>query len=369
MSRPTVLVDARWLKSGIGRYTRGLLSNLRSHLEDADLWCITDTSHGKMMGSLCDRVIYSSLGIYSCTEQLSLPRLARGACVYHAPHYNIPLFWRGRLVVTIHDLNHILDTYYRYSWKSWLYARPMLLAAAHKADHIFTVSEYSKATIVEYLHVPPEKVSVTANSVDPIFQPLTSQEICLRLHGYLDGSRPYMLFVGDFRPNKNLPTVLRALSLLRQKHADCPLLVLAGGDMEGWKYLFSLIEELGLEEDVRWFPSVTDEVLVALYAGACMTIMPSLHEGFGFPVVESMSCGTPVICANAASLPEVSGGAALLFDPHSAEDLSEKIMHLMDSSDLWMQLSTAGRKRASCFIGERQVLRHVEVYRTLLEMS
>ncbi len=366
ISRPAVLVDARWLKSGIGRYTLTLLSNLRNHLREADLWCITDESHGELIGSFCDRVIRSSVDIYTCAEQLELPRLARGASVFHAPHYNIPLFWRGRLVVTIHDVNHILDAYYRYNWKSWLYARPMLLAAARKAVHIFTVSEYSKAMIVEYLHVAPEKVSVTYCAVNPIFHPLSDQEICHRLRGHLDWRRPYMLFVGDFRPNKNLPTVLRALSMLRQKYSGCPQLVLAGGDQGGWNSLLLLLKELGIEEEVRWLPAVTDEVLVALYAGARMTIMPSSHEGFGFPVVESMSCGTPVICSNAASLPEVSGGAALLFDPYSAEDLSEKIMLLLDSSDLRIRLSKAGSERSRYFLGEQQVLRHVEIYRTLL---
>jgi glycosyltransferase involved in cell wall biosynthesis len=366
MSRPAVLLDARWIKSGIGRYTLGLLRHLKEYLADADLWCITDEAHRAAVSKLCDRVIPCELGIYSLREQFDLSRLAPEASVYHAPHYNLPLLRQGRMMVTIHDLNHILDRSYRHSWKSLLYARPMLQAAAHKADHIFTVSEYSKSTIVEHLQIQPEKITVAGCSVDPIFQPLAKREISSRLHGYLEDTRPYLLFVGDFRPNKNLSTLLRALSLMKKERMECPLMVLAGGDECGWKKLSPLIEELGLHQHVRWLYSLTDEQLVALYAGARITIMPSLHEGFGLPVIESMSCGTPVICAEAASLPEVSGGAALLFDPNSAADLCNKISRLLGDDELWLEYSLAGRQRASFFTGERQARLHAEAYRALL---
>jgi glycosyltransferase involved in cell wall biosynthesis len=366
MSRAVLLLDARWLKSGIGRYTLGLLRHLRNSLAEADLWCITNSAHAAIVGQFCDRIIPCDTGIYSFKEQLALPQFAREACLYHAPHYNLPLLRRGRTAVTIHDLNHLLDPQYRNSWKSWLYARPMLFAAAHRADHIFTVSQYSKATIVEHLRIRPEKITVTGCSVAPIFRPHTAEEIHSRLRGYLEDVSSYLLFVGDFRPNKNLPTLLRAFSLLQRRATECPLLVLAGGDEAGWKSLRPLIEKLGLHQHVRWLPSTPDDVLAALYAGARMTILPSLQEGFGLPVIESMSCGTPVICANAASLPEVAGGAALLFDPYSAEDLLEKICQLMGSCELWTELSLAGCQRAAVFTGERQAQRHAEVYRTLL---
>jgi len=367
MSQSSILLDARWLRSGIGRYTLSLLRKLKEHLSDTELWCITNETDREMILPYCDRVLVSRSGIYSLAEQISLPSIARGSSIFHSPHYNFPLLWQERLIVTIHDLNHLLDDRYRRSWKSRLYARPMLLAAAKKADHIFTVSEYSKNAIVEHLGCAPDKITVTGCSVAPVFRPLSEGEITAQLCRYLNRERPYCLYVGDLRPNKNLPALLRALALLRQKRKDYPSLVIAGGDQPGWRQIVPLIEKLGLEKDIRWLPSMTDQTLAALYSGAQVTILPSFHEGFGLPVVESMSCGTPVICANATSLPEVADGAALLFNPESPEDLAEKIEMVSDSKKLQLQLSVSGLRRAAFFTEDRQASLHAAVYRSILE--
>lgn len=367
MSRAAVFLDARWLKSGIGRYTRGLLYHVKANLPDLDLWCATGRAHLRAVSHHCDRVLLANSRIYSASEQLLLPWIARGAKLYHAPHYNAPILWSGKLVVTIHDLNHLLDERYRDSWRSRFYASPMLRTVAGKADRIITVSEYSKAAMVRLLHVAPEKITVIGCSIDPAFRLLSDQEISARLSPYFNRSRPYCLFVGDMRPNKNLPTLLRALALFRSRRREYPLLILAGGDSDGWRQLAQEIETLGLTEDVLWLASVSDTALTALYGGAEMTIMPSRQEGFGLPIIESMSCGTPVLCANAASLPEVADGAALLFDPDSPEDLMCKMERLLDSTDLRVQLSSAGLKRASFFTAERQAALHARVYREVLQ--
>lgn len=296
-----------------------------------------------------------------------MPRAARGVRLFHSPHYNFPLLWKGKLVVTIHDLNHLLDEGYRRRWKSRLYARPMLLAAAKKADCILTVSEYSKAMIVEHLGCPPERIAVTGCSVATAFRPLSGEEVGTRLRGQLNRWKPFCLYVGDLRPNKNVATLLQALSRLRSKRQDVLSLVIAGGTHEGWNSLMPLVEKLGLRKEVLWLPSVSDATLAALYTAAAMTVLPSFQEGFGLPVIESMSCGTPVICSNAASLPEVATGAALLFDPHSAEDLADKMELLLSSTSLQQELCAAGIRRAAYFTEDRQAALHAQVYRSILE--
>lgn len=367
MSQDSIMIDARWLRSGIGRYTLGLLRKLREHLPASTLWCMTNESYRPLLEPLCDRVLVSNSSIYSVGEQLSMPRAARGMSLFHSPHYNFPVLWRGKLVVTIHDLNHLLDDGYRRHWKSRLYAWPMLLSAVKKADHIFTVSEYSKAMLVEHLGCSPEKIAVTGCSVAAAFRPLAGEEVAVRLQGQLIRWKPYCLYVGDLRPNKNVATLLEALSIHRNNRKDALSLVLAGGTREGWNGMMPLVEKLGLRRAVQWLPSVSDATLAALYSGAAMTILPSFQEGFGLPVIESMSCGTPVICSNAASLPEVAAGAALLFDPSSAEDLAAKMESLLGSTEMQQKLSAAGLQRAAFFTEDRQAALHAKVYQSILE--
>ncbi len=162
----SVVIDARWLRTGIGRYTLSLLQGLRDHLQNVSLTCITQPQYVDLVSGLCERVITCDANIYGLKEQLALPWLARAASVLYAPHYNIPVMWRRRLLVTIHDLNHLLNTTYRRSWKSRLYAKPLLSFAAANADVIITPSEYTKAMLSEHLNADPAR-SQSFQAVSP----------------------------------------------------------------------------------------------------------------------------------------------------------------------------------------------------------
>jgi len=355
-----VVIDARWLRTGIGRYTMALLQGLREQMRSAPLTCITQPQHVGMVSTFCDRVIPCAAGIYGIQEQLALPWLAREASALYAPHYNIPVLWKRPLLVTIHDLNHLLDATYRDTWKSHLYARPLLKIAIRHADVIITPSEYTKAKLSEHLGVKASRISVIPCCVTSCFHQKEKTEARRSVEQRLGITRPYLLFVGNCAPNKNVPVLLESLAKLRSRRDDVPLLVIAGGDFKWRPQMLDAARGLGVQNHVAWLGKLSDVRLAELYAAALMTIMPSFEEGFGLPVIESVACGTPVICSQAASLPEVAGDAALFFSPHSCEQLTNAIEHLMDSSSTRERLITAGLTRSSLFspqiFGERQAL-------------
>ena len=344
-----VFLDARWLRTGIGRYTLSVLQGLRKRMRGVSLTCIAQPGDVARVSAFCDRVLSCSAGIYGVEEQIALPWLARNASVLYSPHYNIPVLWRRRLLVTIHDLNHLLDATYRSTWKSRLYARPLLHRAVRAADVIVTPSEYTKTKLNERLGVELSRVLVIPGCVASCFQRKDKKVTRFSVAQNLGVARPYLLFVGNCAPNKNVPLLLESLAMLRRRRRDAPLLVVAGNDCKWQPQIRDYARSLGLEDGVKWVGKLSDWLLAKVYTGAVMTIVPSFEEGFGLPVIESMACGTPVVCSRAASLPEVAGDAALFFSPYSCEQLTDTIEHLMDSTTTQARLIGAGLTRSSLF--------------------
>src|SRR6266404_4579335 len=208
-----VTLDARWLSTGIGTYTFNVLSRLKA-CGNVYLRALTLPQHRAKLEPFCDRVDIVDAGIYTMREQIQIPIAAKGSSVFHAPHYNAPLLYSGVLLVSILDLTHILDETFRRTLKSRLYARPMLHLVARKAAHIFTLSEYSKRQIHEILGVPTEKITVTHCGVSPQFKPLDREHARKAVRRQLGLDSRYILYVGNLKPHKNVPTLLRAYAEL-----------------------------------------------------------------------------------------------------------------------------------------------------------
>jgi glycosyltransferase involved in cell wall biosynthesis len=346
-------IDARWLRTGIGRYTQSLLDGVRPCLPEVRLTAIAQTRDLSRVTHLVDHVTLCDAGIYGLHEQLAVPWHARKADALYAPHYNIPVLWRGRLLVTIHDLTHLLSRSYAHTRRSRWYARPMLQRAAERADVIVTPSRYTARCLEAEFAVEQSRIRVIPCCVAPCFTARDKDEARLRVSKNPGIGQPFLLFVGNASPNKNLQLLLKTLAELRQRRPDTPLLVIAGPPGQP-------------QPGVIWMDKLTDVVLADLYSAALMTIMPSLEEGFGLPVIESMACGTPVLCSCTASLPEVGGDAALYFSPYSSEELASKIERVLDSSSLEHQLIDAGLKRAASFSRQDFWRRQASAIRALL---
>ena len=257
--------------------------------------------------------------------------------VLHVPFNFLPL-GRHRTVVTIHDLGFVRLPA-AYAPLERLRMRALTRVAAGHADHILTCSEYTKREIVEHYGLPESRITVAAAAVDrDVFRPVASAG---------RSAEPYVLFVGVIQERKNLEVLLHAIERLRLR------LVLVGRLGFGAERVFARIRERRLEPLVQYLGVVSRADLVGLYNRALAFVFPSLLEGFGMPVLEAMACGCPVVSSTAGSLPEVCGSAALLFDPHSAEELTAQLGRVRDDTALRADLVRRGLANCDRFSWDR----------------
>ena len=355
-----ITIDARAYQSGIGVYTLNLMRELHQTFQ-WPVHALTSRERLPFIAPFCDRTSIVNAAIYSLREQISVTRRVRQEDVLHVPHYNFPIFYRGTLLITIHDLTHLIDTNYRKSWKSRIYAAPMLAQSVLRAEHIFTVSEYSKGRIVEYLKVNPNKVSVVHNGVGEQFGPGGREEAQQFLEERFGLCSPFLLYVGNLKPHKNVEALLRAFHEFQSRRDSSLRLVLVGSDQSGITALHHLASQLGISP--HFINDASTGEVAQLYRAAEVLVLPSFEEGFGLPVVEAMACGTPVICSNTASLPEIAGEAALYFDPHDYHELTDVLDQLLHSPSLQSTLRAKGFHRASRFSWKETANRHVAIYR------
>jgi len=219
--------------------------------------------------------------------------------------------------------------------------------------------------VIDLLHVPPHKVTAVLLAADARFVPASPQTIAQlsQAHNLPTG---YILFVGTFEPRKNLHGLLRAYAALRADLPDAPRLVVAG--RRGWLYaeVYALVDSLGLGPYITWAEDFPPAELPALYSGASVLCMPSFYEGFGLPALEAMACGTPVIVADRASLPEVVGGAGLLIDPDRPEMIAEAMGRVLSDSELAHTLRARGLQRAKRFSWRETAYQTLAIYQQTL---
>ncbi len=295
-------------------------------------------------------------------EQLCAPLLLvrdRPAVLF-CPLNVVPLAAPCPTVVTIHDLAFLrLPERFRPAKRRDLTQLTSL--SVRRARHVITVSDFTRREVIELLHVPPERVTAIPNGRDETLVPPGPAAVAaFRQHHALPPE--FLLFVGTLEPRKNLLTLLRAYAQLRDRLA-LPLII-AGG--KGWLYepIFALVKELELEDRVRFTGYVDQADLPLWYGAATASLYPSLYEGFGFPPLESMQCGTPVITSNTTSLPEVVGDAALLVDPHDIAALAAALLRISTDPALRADLRTRGLQRAQHFDWQHTAAATLAVLRT-----
>jgi glycosyltransferase involved in cell wall biosynthesis len=268
-----------------------------------------------------------------------------------APNFVPPPTRTSRVVITVHDL-----AFQRFPGTAPLVTRrwlTRLAGAVARAAEIIVPSAATEADLLDLYGVEAERVTVIHHGIDhDTFRPAGAMEVerVRRRYG-IEG--PYLLFVGGLEPRKNLPALLRAYATLPD--GIRPSLVLAGASVpwnpEGRVGLNDAL--LRLPPDVRGAVALTGYVAdpdrAALYTGAAAFVFPSLYEGFGFPVLEAMACGTPVVTSSVSSLPEVAGSDAVLVDPTDVESIAHGLHQALEDGDLVRRLRAAGPVRASRF--------------------
>lgn len=270
--------------------------------------------------------------------------------VFYSPDFLLPPTFAARKLVTVHDLSYVrVPECFPVPLLNYLNrAVPPSLA---RADLILADAASTQNDLVEVYRVPREKIRVLYSGVESRFCPDVSAESRARVRALTRG-KPYILSVGTLQPRKNYTRLIHAFSSLQSLISNLQL-VIAGG--RGWMYeeIFETVSRLHLQDRVLFLDFVADEDLPALYAEALLFVYPSLYEGFGLPVAEAMACGTPVVCSNTSSLPEVAGDAALYFDPRDVDDIARTLYRALTDTTLRATLRARGLARVQQFTWER----------------
>jgi glycosyltransferase involved in cell wall biosynthesis len=362
-----VAIDARKLHDfGIGTYIRNLLRHLAQIDRDSEyvLLCQEpDLAVAAQLGPNFRAVLEPSPN-YSFREQIRVPWVLHRERpdVFHAPHYVLPPLTRCRSVVTIHDCIHLMFPQYLPSRAAYVYARASMWSAARQAHRILTVSEASKRDIIHFFNVPPEKVVVVYNAIEERFAVTPSDEAIERVRERYQLNHPFVLYVGNIKPHKNLVRLIEAFADLRGRGFDELKLLIIGDEISKLPALRRAVHSHKLHKHVRFLGYLEGQTLAILYRLASVFVFPSLYEGFGLPPIEAMASGTPVVTSNVSSMPEVTGDAAVLVDPYSVESIMEGIERVLKDPVLSAELREKGIARARQFSWARSVERTRQVY-------
>lgn len=280
-------------------------------------------------------------------EQLLLPGLARraGVDLLHSLASTAPGRGRFRQVVTIHDLHYRVVKGAHFGVLG-LGMRVLVPLAARRADRVIAISGATALDVQRYLHVPPGRIDVVPHGVGTTAGGEPEPEAVLRARHRLSDRR-VVLSVSAKRPHKNLARLFDAVAAIAPERR--PIVVVPGYPTSYEAELRKHAAAIGVLDDVRLLDWVSGPELEALYRLADVFVFPSLHEGFGLPVIEAMRRGLPVACSNRSSLPEVAGNAALLFDPEDSRAITDAIERLLSDSAEASRLRAAGVAQAAGF--------------------
>jgi glycosyltransferase involved in cell wall biosynthesis len=368
-----IAFDLRRIRNlGIGRYMKSLVEAILGQAPRFDYLLILPPGAEGMidLGGSNAKIVTPELKYYSIREQIRLPRILRDHQVglLHSPHFMLPLVRPCPSVVTIHDVIGLACKEDLGSRIGRVYYRGMISAAVRLADRIITDSKFSRDDIVRYLGVDPEKVSVVYPGISPDFQQTSDSVQLENIRTKYRIESDYIVYAGIYKPRKNHAALLRAFQrfLSNERHAN---LVLVGPLSDGEKEMRHLADELGVSEKVIFTGYVNDPELRALYSAAKVYACPSLYEGFGFTVLESMACGTPVVCSDDTSLPEVAGDAALYANPRNPEEFAQALHDVFTNASLRSALIEKGRKNLRRFSWANTAKETLGVYQDALQVS
>jgi len=264
---------------------------------------------------------------------------------FFGPSHVLPLNLPNtiRKVLAVNDLVSVLYPKTMASYNLFIH-KLFFRQSIISADHIVTMSEYTKNAIVRYFGIDKEKITIIYGGVNDKFRPYNKDEVFPIISQY-GLKRPYFLSVGTLEPRKNYEVLLQAFKQLK---VDYDLVIIG---KKGWKAsnIFMITNSLRLQDRVKILGYVKEDDLPLLYNGAEVFMFPSLYEGFGLPVLEALACGIPTISSNASSLPEIGGEAVKYFNPNSIDDLLKKMQEVLDSNELRKSLREKGVIQAKKF--------------------
>ncbi len=367
-----LVLDARFWRretGGIGRYSRELVHGLLALGTDDEFHLILTPPDAAQFAVTDKRVVphVVAIGHYSVAEQTQLPRLLREIQpdLTHFLNFNQPLFSVGRRVTTIHDLT------VKYFPVGRSQSNPLRRAAftatmrqAATSHGVIAISRSTKADIIRDFALEPMAIRVIGEAAGTEFAPRSAREQAA-LRTQISGGQPYILFVNQWRPHKGLPELVQAFEQLKQQHRLPHKLIITGKPSPHFPHLTAAIERSPVRSDILTPGFVPDEALPGYYAAAAVLAFPSYYEGFGLGILEAMQAGTPVVCSDSSSLPEVAGDAALFVRPGDVAQLATALHRVSADSTLAAELSRRGRVQAAKFSWATTAKQTYDLYRSV----
>lgn len=373
---------------GIGRYTKELIKQLlKIDQKNQYVFLVYSEKDAERLQRLAltaknDRIktLVFPYRWYTFGEQWRLPRLLKKMRpdLVHFPHFNVPIHYHGKFIVTIHDLiiHHFPDERAT-TLPKWLYQ--IKLAAYHRtikhavrgSEMIIVPSEFTKQDISRFYPIDPEKIKVIYEAPIGANSKLEIQNSKLQLK--IKNLTNYILYVGSAYPHKNLERLIAAFKILKQKNNSDLQLVLVGKIDYFYQRLHrsvnnNLTRLVGgqafqqFNNDIIFYGHASDCELTALYQKASLFVFPSLHEGFGLPPLEAMSHGLPVVAANATCVPEICGNAAIYFDPADVDDMAAKIWQVYQDKNQQEKLRQFGFEQIKKYSWDECARETLQIY-------
>ena len=346
-------------KTGFGFYVKNLAENLKKIDKINKYFIILPKSSRDL--STPKRFYWDQIGF-------PLAALKNKPDIIHQTCFSAPIMHgKAKVVLTCHDIIGVtygadMSFFSRQYFGRWM---PFCYKFANK---IICNSEYTKNDLIKVLKINPKKLVVVYLAADPIFKPVNNQELIDKTKSKYQIKNKYLLYLGTLNPRKNIELLINVFA---QIHKNLPeyQLVIAGKKTWHYENLLRLAQSSGIADKTLFTDYVSDEDSLHLYNGAELFLFPSLYEGFGFPPLEAMSCGKPVISSNATSLPEIVGEGGILIKPDDVKSWAAEISRLINNNNLRKELSTKALMQARKFSWKKCAVETKQVYEEIYENS
>jgi glycosyltransferase involved in cell wall biosynthesis len=364
-------IDARMFhKAGIRRYAAELTQHLSKIDQDNEYYVYLSSKRQNKFEELNSNfnVVTIEAPLFSLREQLLLVRHCKKneLDVLHTTFdFGVPLYPITKIVVTVHDAFFGPLTFFK-SFKTRLVYQLLTRYSVHKSDITVVISDFVRRKVLQYIpgvRSKADKIRVVQNGVGSKFRSFHHRQEIEQMKQRYRIKGKYLFCVGSFASrNKNLLRILEAFCNLPVRLRSEYQLVIAGEFLSTVPEASRVIERLRAEDFIRCLGYVPDDDLPLLYNGAEVFIFPSLHEGFGIPVLEAMACGTPVMTSNVTAMPEIAGGAAMLIDPFNVNEMTDSMREILANESLRKDLSEKGQARAKSFSWLATARKTLDIY-------
>jgi len=357
-----IAIDARMIKQdtmhGIARYVYHLLDCLRHKGQHHKFFVLVNANSPLETASWPEHIELVRVGAnwISFREQWEVPALLKklSADLLHAPSFVAPIMTPCKLVMTIHDLNHLVLPQF-YTPFHQFYYQFFVRSCIRRSEYILTVSHFSKNEIVRNLRLPADKVCVTYNGVAENYIPIQDDEHLSYVRDIYELPERFIFCLSNNKPHKNVQQLVRAFCY---SDLDTPLVLACPVDRQ----LIRVAENYGKKHLLYFTKFIDESHLPAVYSMTELFVFPSTYEGFGLPPLEALSCGTPVVVARSSSLPEVVGDNAIFVNPYDYKAIAKALMLGVNDLELRSKLITQGLKHAKKFSWQAMAEKTLRIY-------